>query len=258
MNNASYSAELDFFPVATMMGSLPNGGIVPDTAVFAVNGLSRSFEASKVLPPSSFYPVEIGGQLAFYIDDVATAQETRALIDVSEKLGFLDEAPGIQTPPGMRQNKSVHWLAEEALLNKIFQRIEPFLPRKLEGNTLLPRLSQRINMYRYDNEDVFNPHIDGDWPGYKLAPDGTSMIEWECGRSMLTMLLYLNDATDGFAGGDTALYARGCVAASIEPRVGRALFFRHGRTTGSVLHAGTKVTGEASKYVARINVMYSE
>lgn len=245
-----------YFPVARMMGSLPDGNVVPDTPVYAVEGLEGVFDPKHMLPDQAFHEIDLQGQLAFYIDDVALPDETEVLISLSEQLGFRNEAPGIQTPPGMRQNKSVHWLAEDAVLAPIFNRIQPFLPPILEGRGLINRLSNRINMYRYDDQDVFNLHIDGDWPGYELSADGRAMKEWPVGYSMLTMLLYLNGHEEGIEGGETHLYAKGALAASIPPKKGRALFFRHGHTSGSVLHAGAQVTGPISKYVARINVMY--
>lgn len=256
LSDFTQTQSYTFFPVAHMMGSLPDGNVVPDTPVYAVEGLSDAFDQERILPQSAFHEVDLQGQLAFYIDDVALPKETEAMISLSEQLGFRNEAPGIQTPPGMRQNKSVHWLAEDAVLAPIFKRIQPFLPSNLEGRSLINRLSNRINMYRYDDQDVFNLHIDGDWPGYELTPDGRGMQQWPVGYSMLTMLLYLNGHEDGIEGGETHLYAKGTLAASIPPKRGRALFFRHGHTSGSVLHAGSQVAGPVSKYVARINVMY--
>lgn len=52
------------------------------------------------------------------------------------------------------------------------------------------------------------------------------------------------------------LYDRGEPKVSVRPKTGRALFFRHGHGRGSVLHAGATLTGDVSKYVARINIMY--
>jgi hypothetical protein len=43
----------------------------------------------------------------------------------------------------------------------------------------------------------------------------------------------------------------------VTPKKGSALFFRHGFGSRSVLHEGSRVFGEVSKYVARINVMYN-
>lgn len=157
---------------------------------------------------------------------------------------------------GMRQNRTVHWISDETLLGAIFDRISPHLPQVLDGSPLMPRLSHRINMYRYDDNDVFNLHTDGDWPGYGLSADTGQMVQWQGVYSKLTMLLYLNSHEDGIQGGETYLYDQGDLKHAIAPKKGRALFFRHGRERSSVLRGGARVTGTVSKYVARINVLY--
>ena len=73
---------------------------------------------------------------------------------------------------------------------------------------------------------------------------------------MLSMLLYLNGREEGVEGGDTLLLDNGAVAQRIKPRCGRALFFRHGIHSKSVLHAGDILGNGTAKYVIRINVMY--
>lgn len=117
-------------------------------------------------------------------------------------------------------------------------------------------LSHRINMYRYDDQDMFNRHTDGDWPGYGLDHERQVMHEWSGLRSALTMLLYLNDASEGVRGGHTRLLARDGRWVDVAPRKGSALFFRHGFVPDSVIHIGDRVHGAVPKYVARINVMY--
>ena len=240
--------------IARLTGTLPDGGQEEDTPIFAVDmpGLLPPDDA----PAPRREEVDIGGKLAFVIEDVLTREECARLIAVTERLGFRDAAPGINTPPGMRQNKTVHWIAPADALAEMFRRIAPLLPQELEGRRLTPALSHRINTYRYDRGDVFNLHIDGDWPGYSLTPDGQRMGQWTGTHSMLTMLLYLNGAEDGLEGGSTTLYDKGELRAAITPRTGRALFFRHGSNRDSVLHAGDRLTGDVPKYVARINVMY--
>jgi hypothetical protein len=73
---------------------------------------------------------------------------------------------------------------------------------------------------------------------------------------MLTMLLYLNGHENGVEGGCTRIYSDENQTLDVEPRTGRALFFRHGFGSDSVQHTGMQVTGAVPKYVARINVMY--
>ena len=245
--------------VARMPGSLPMGGVVPNTPIhaWAETPAALAFGPAPAGVQPQRTDIDLAGLLAFTIDPVISPDEANALIAHSEALGFLREAPGISTPPGMRMNKSVHWVADDALLGPIFQRMAPLLPAALDGDALYPRLSHRLNIYRYDDNDVFNPHTDGDWPGFSLSDDRREMLQWPAHlRSKLTMLLYLNGPEDGVVGGHTRLYRPDRGAVDVVPRAGAALFFRHGFGPGSVLHEGARVLGSVAKYVARINVMY--
>lgn len=242
--------------VAELPGSLPMGGVVPATPVhaFAQTPAALTLDASgDALRPAKRQDIALGGLLAFTIDPVLTAQECAALIAAGEHFGFREEAPGIATPPGMRMNKTVHWVADDALFGPLFQRMTRLLPAQIDGRPLLPLLSHRLNMYRYDDGDVFNIHIDGDWPGFGLDATRTQMLQWPQGRSCLTMLAYLND---GVQGGATRLYRPDGSHVEVTPRQGAALFFRHGFGPFSVRHVGCQVHGPVPKYVARINVMY--
>ena len=186
-----------------------------------------------------------------------TGAEADAIVEASERFGYRDEAPGISTPPGMRMNKSVHWVADTPLLGPLFERMAHLLPPRIDGAHLFPRLSERINMYRYDDGDVFNRHLDGDWPGFQLSADRAGMLQWPARlRSCLSLLLYLNGPADGVRGGHTRLFRRDGSWHDVEPGKGSALLFRHGFSPASVAHTGLPVSGPVSKYVARINVMY--
>ena len=234
------------------------GGVVPMTPVHAFDSvpLALCLQDQPGLRPER-HDIDLGGLLAFFIDDVVTPNEADAIVAATEQLGYRDEAPGIATPPGMRMNKSVHWVADDVLTGPIFARIAHLLPQDLAGAPLFHGLSRRLNMYRYDANDVFNRHTDGNWPGYSLSADRSAMQEWSPGlRSGLTMLLYLNGPADGVLGGNTRLYSPHGERADVHPIKGSALFFRHGFGADSVVHEGCRVTGNVSKYVARINVMY--
>jgi 2OG-Fe(II) oxygenase superfamily len=244
--------------VARLPGSLPMGGVVPDTPIHAFERTPEAlaFGAAAGLNPRR-RDIPLGGLLAFAIDEVVTADEADRIVAASELFGYRDEAPGIATPPGMRMNKSVHWLADEALLGPVFHRIRHLLPAEIDGTPLFGQFSHRINMYRYDDQDVFNRHIDGDWPGYGLDDARSEMREWSSGlRSCLSMLLYLNGPEDGVVGGHTRLLGRDGRWTEVTPRKGSALFFRHGFSPDSVIHVGAQVSGPVPKYLARINVMY--
>jgi len=246
--------------VTHMPGSLPMGGVVPMTPIHAFSSTPR---ALRLKTQPSLKPlrtdIELGGLLAFVIEDVLTPEESDALVTASELLGYRDEAPGIQTPPGMRMNKSVHWVADDRLLDPMMQRIMHLLPPAIDGQPLYRLLSQRLNMYRYDAQDVFNRHVDGEWPGYSLSEDRSQMLQWGGSlRSALTMVLYLNGPQDGVNGGCTRLYRPNGSAVDVSPRKGSAVFFRHGFGPHSVVHEGRQVGNGASKYVARINIMYGQ
>ena len=245
---------LDTRIVARLTGTLPEGGYEEDTPIWACDapGLLRPENA----PAARLAAVPLGEKLALIIEDLITRNEAARFIELTESLGYRDAAPGINTPPGMQRNKTVHWIAPAEAMAELHRRMAPHLPATLEGRALSPRLSQRINMYRYDIGDEFNLHVDGDWPGFGLSPDGARMAQWDGMQSMLTMLLYLNGAEDGIIGGETVLYDKGEGGARITPKTGRALFFRHGQNRGSVLHAGATLGAGTSKYVARINIMY--
>lgn len=244
--------------VAHLPGSLPMGGVVPDTPIFAFAQPTATLEWDAALPqPPTRHEVDLLGLLAFEIRGLLRPEEAEAMVQASEHFGYREEAPGISTPPGMRMNKSVHWMADGPMMQALFHRMAHLLPPDLLGRPLVPRLSERINMYRYDDGDVFNRHTDGDWPGYSLSQDRTQMHEWSAtARSGLTMLLYLNGPQDGVQGGHTRLYRRDGLAVDVKPTKGSALFFRHGFGLDSVVHVGMPVHGPVPKYVARINVMY--
>lgn len=247
-------------PVAYLPGSLPMGGVVPMTPVHAFDSVPAAlrWQAQPALQPVR-HDIELGGLLAFVIEQVTTEAEADAMVRASEQCGYRDEAPGIATPPGMRMNKSVHWVADPDMLGPMFARIAHLLPQQLDGEPLFQAFSHRINMYRYDANDVFNRHTDGSWPGYSLSPDRGTMLEWGPElRSGLTMLLYLNGPADGVVGGSTRLFARDGRYVDVSPVKGSALFFRHGFGPASVVHEGSRVSGAVSKYVARINVMYGQ
>jgi len=240
--------------VARLTGTLPEGGFEEGTPIYACN--VPNLVSSQDAPVPTREDLSLGNKIAFVIENVITRPEAARFIELTETLGYRDAAPGIQTPPGTRRNKTVHWIAPADALAEIYRRIAPLLPATLDGQSLSPRLSHRINMYRYDQGDAFNLHIDGDWPGYGLSEDGSVMVQWQGMHSKLTMLLYMNGAEDGIEGGDTVLYDEGEPRIRVQPKTGRALFFRHGHGKGSVLHAGAPLTGKSAKYVARINVMY--
>ena len=79
------------------------GGVVPMTPVHAFDSVPAALQltAQPQLQPTR-QDIELGGLLAFVIDQVTTEDEADAMVQASEQCGYRDEAPGIATPPGMR------------------------------------------------------------------------------------------------------------------------------------------------------------
>ena len=239
--------------VATDLGSLPEGGFEEHTPIFRASESLLGMEAPSA---HSYLDLSFNDKFAFQVDGVISTNESQRLITFTEEMGFRDAAPGIQTPPGMRLNTTVHWIVHPKDAELLYSRIAPFIPDTLEGRDGMGLLSHRFNTYRYMPGQQFRPHLDGDWPGYHVNPKTQQLEYWKRGRSMLSMLLYLNGREEGVEGGDTLLLENGTVAQRIKPHCGRALFFRHGIHPMSVLHAGDILGDGAAKYVIRINVMY--
>ncbi|CAM8631500.1 Oxoglutarate/iron-dependent dioxygenase [Burkholderiales bacterium] len=242
--------------VASLMGSLPMGGSVPDAPIFALReNLFGPHDLSPPAAPSTRTDIDLDGQMAFLVSNVLTREQCARIVFATEAMGYSPAAPGIATPPGMRMNQSVHWIADRPFIEALGRRVLPHMPNTIDGRLLQDSLSQRINMYRYFPGDQFRFHIDGDWPGYGLSVDQTHMQEWTGMRSALSMLLYLNDEHDGLVGGATRLYSRAGAVVDVNPVAGDALFFRHGFNMDSVQHEGLPVQS-GTKHLARINVMY--
>tara|TARA_B100000686_G_C16801184_1_gene986127 strand:+ start:239 stop:1039 length:801 start_codon:yes stop_codon:yes gene_type:complete len=244
--------------IAFLDGSLPDGGIKTDSSVFAVHADSFMDSSDSHLSKTKRIDLDVGEKLVFLVENILLTHEADKIIEITELLGYREDAPGIVTAPGLRQNKSVHWLADKRIMSTLYERLKPHLPEYLDGQKLSPNLSHRLNMYRYDKGDVFNPHIDGDWPGFGLSANGEKMVKWEGSRSKLSLVLYLNGSEDGVLGGETAIYDEGKKKTIIKPKKGRGLLFRHGHNKDTVLHEGMIVTGSIPKYVARINILYDE
>lgn len=235
------------------------GGLVANTPIHAFERPAPrlALGTARERPAPLRHDIDLGGFLAFFVDGLLDAYEADTIVEATERFGYRPEAPGIQTPPGMRMNKTVHWMADSALLDPLYARLEPLLPPVIDGATLHPRLSRRVNMYRYDDGDVFNRHIDGDWPGFELSANCDEVLQWpDTMRSCLSMLVYLNGPADGVQGGHTRLFRRDGHWHDVMPTKGSALLFRHGFGPHSVAHSGLPVAGKVPKYVARINVMY--
>lgn len=207
------------------------------------------------------------GRLAFYIDDVLSAGEADALAACADSIFTLNGnsriAPGIQTPPGMRVNMAAHWYPPHAeapnFFGPLLDRFRHLVPPTLGGLPLHGALSEKIAHFKYADGDQFAPHVDGLFPGQGCNQQGDGVDQWLGVQSGMSILFYLNDEGDGVVGGATRLWtAQGNHFVDVQPRKGRALFFRRG-SEDAVLHAGLPVAdGSVPKVMALINLAYGE
>eukprot|EP00355_Strombidium_rassoulzadegani_P003840 CAMPEP_0168623860 /NCGR_PEP_ID=MMETSP0449_2-20121227/9067_1 /TAXON_ID=1082188 /ORGANISM="Strombidium rassoulzadegani, Strain ras09" /LENGTH=238 /DNA_ID=CAMNT_0008665303 /DNA_START=27 /DNA_END=741 /DNA_ORIENTATION=+ len=214
------AGKVDSFAVARLHGSLPMGGSVAGTPVHALRSGHPKFPLVEPSLQPTRNDIPLDGQIAFRVEDVLTSVECDEIVRVAEGLGFSEAAPGIATPPGMRMNKSCHWVTDGSLMDAIFCRAP--VASAARRRQAAPETITQMNMYKYDRNDVFNRHIDGSWPAYGLNEDTTQMVEWKGVHSKLSLLLYLNGVEDGVSGGSTELYSNAGRAHESKPKKGSA------------------------------------
>jgi predicted 2-oxoglutarate/Fe(II)-dependent dioxygenase YbiX len=184
------------------------------------------------LPPHTF--------VGFELVDAVDAAWCDALREELARRGFA--ATGAAYPSGYRDNDR-QVFEDASLATRLFANLGHLLPRErvVDGETwTLHGLNSRFRACRYRDGQAFCIHRDG-----AHVPD-------EATRSMLTLQLYLDDAS-AMSGGRTRFYAASDgrdVWAAISPRRGTAIVFDH-----RAWHDGEAVTA-GEKYVVRTDVMY--
>lgn len=168
-------------------------------------------------------------------EGVLTASECGALIARIEAAGPtaapITTAAGFVKRPDIRNNTRA--MFDDAELSaRVFERLRPHVPARLESEWHLCGANERLRCYRYEPGQYFAPHFDG---AFTRSRDE---------RSLLTVLVYLNDCEGG---GATNLVD---LEVSVVPRAGRAFLFNH-----HLLHEGARVT-KGLKYVLRSDLMY--
>ncbi len=171
-------------------------------------------------------------QLRCTIDDVLSPGECASLIARIDALGPapapITTSRGYVMNTDVRSNERVTF-DDVALAELLFARARDRLPARLD-NHAVHGCNERLRGYRYRPGQRFAPHYDG------------SFRRSDVERSLLTFILYLNDA---FTGGETAFFDE-----VITPRRGRVLVFEHAQ-----LHEGRAVA-TGTKYALRTDVMY--
>mmetsp|Transcript_15341 Transcript_15341/g.26650 ORF Transcript_15341/g.26650 Transcript_15341/m.26650 type:complete len:306 (+) Transcript_15341:200-1117(+) len=203
----------------------------------------------------------------FVIHNLLSPAECRRIIEMSERMGYTEDAP-VSLGRKIRQNENCVWIMDEGVNQVVFDRIRHLLPEEVEfrGTPMgsgPQGLNRRWRLYKYNPNDIFKRHTDGPWPPSGIDKDGKYVHDTSDGNALtwLTFLIYLND---DFEGGGTKFPSVGKPDYTpegtpnffeVQPTQGSVLVFYHGYHSKSKLHEGSLVT-KGTKYVARTEVLY--
>ena len=202
---------------------------------------------------------------AFQLLNVINAEACQQLINVTEELGYTEDA-AVSLGRNVRHNMNLNWIVDEesekAIWNKASGKFsannQHFMKRKPLG------LNQRFRFYKYEQGDFFNFHHDGAWPGSKIINDSPIADAYGDRQSLFTFLLFLND---DYQGGETLFVVNDTNTASpkasssgevVSVRTPKcaALCFPHGSHPEHCLH-GSQVISQGVKYIIRTDVLFT-
>ncbi len=178
------------------------------------------------------YDIEALDGQGWLLPAVFSPAECQALIERISAAGPQDPRPAY--PPSYRNNDRLV-LDDAALGAEIFARIAPLVPGELVSGGRRWRLvgiNPRLRACRYRAGQRFSRHRDG-----PFCPTPRR-------RSLLSVVLYLDDAGDAFTGGRTRFFAAQHAAtpiAELRPEAGRVAVFAHALWhEGEAVESGTK------------------
>lgn len=188
---------------------------------------------------------------AFQLLDVLSAHECDRLVELSDALGYHDDAP-VSLPRSVRHNNNFNWVVDESVDGPIWDRCKDFVEASSYTGLNPLGLNARFRFYRYGSGDFFAPHADGVWPGSRVVNGRLVADAYGDRFSEMTYLIFL---TDGYEGGRTQFQTRQNTFASVATPKGAVLAFPHGTHPQHCIHAGEEVTS-GYKYIIRTDVLY--
>lgn len=198
------------------------------------------FDAPRPHPRREAVERDPGGT-CYLIRDALDPATCATLIAEAEARGFRSAASAY--PPSYRTNDR-QVLDDPDLARRLLARCAALLPEQLEADGArwrLDGLNTRLRLCRYGVGQAFGRHRDG---VHHEGPDR---------RSMLTFMVYLNDAA-AFGDGHTRFFASRAedapITLQIAPRAGTLIVFDH-----SLWHDGEALS-RGTKYVLRSDIMY--
>jgi aminoglycoside phosphotransferase/adenylate kinase family enzyme len=197
---------------------------------------------------------------AYLVESLLSRAECEQFIAASEALGYAAKKSK-RSGPAIRTNTRLLYEAHPDITRTLAERLRPALEavdvspvgtwRLAEGSLLL---NARWRMNRYAEHEEFLPHFDS---GHALGPDR---------RSLLSLILYLNDDFDGgetvfFPGGQTRDHMlpgdEDAREVRVRPAAGTALVFHHYGPCNP-RHAGLAPQPRPrAKYIIRTDIFYT-
>ncbi len=202
---------------------------------------------------------------AFQLLKVLSADECRHLRELSESLGYLEDA-AVSLPRSIRHNDSFTWVVDDETSDIIWQRCRSLLYDDSEYNAgkAVRGLNARFRFYRYRAGDYFAPHTDGSWPGSRVVDGELVDNAYDDRWSQLTFLLFLSD---GYEGGATQFHVEksdpshpaqkpaNADIIGLRTPLGGALCFPHGMHPQHCVHSSQQITS-GTKYIIRSDILF--
>jgi len=201
---------------------------------------------------------------AFQLTNVLSRTECERLIDITESLGYLQDA-AVSLPRSVRHNHNVTWVVDEKTIDILWQRCEPIMNDDLNiysGKKALG-INARFRFYRYQKGDFFKPHTDGAWPGSKVVDRQLVTNAYPDRWSQLSFILFLSDE---YKGGNTQFFVNqedpsqaarqhhSAMVVNVRTAIGDALCFPHGMHPLHCLHSSEQIES-GTKYIIRSDVL---
>jgi hypothetical protein len=167
------------------------------------------------------------------------------------------------------------WIADNTTLDILWDRCKDLFTECKEGQFLRQTpigLNGRLRVYRYEENDYFQYHTDGSWPGTRVVKSQDNKVQFLVKNafdngvwSMYSILFFL---TDDFEGGATqflvhpidpsqpAHSVEGATKTDIRTPIGGVLCFPHGEHPLHCLHSSTEIK-KGIKYIIRSDVLFA-
>jgi predicted 2-oxoglutarate/Fe(II)-dependent dioxygenase YbiX len=202
---------------------------------------------------------------AFQLLKLLSTSECQTLIQLSEELGYLEDA-AVSLPREIRHNDNVTWVTDEATDKLIYQRAAALLEDRLgifAGHKPLG-INARFRFYRYGEGDFFKRHTDGAWPGSRVVNGDLIGNAYSDRYSLMSFLIFLNE---DFEGGETRFFVNAdnpmhparhgepANAVDVRTPAGGVLCFPHGTHPMHCIHSSEPIT-HGVKYIIRTDLLF--